>query len=162
MAQITYSNKVALNVNPSIDDINKVTDDDMNEIKEVVNTNDTAFQNATAVSTTEKVIGTFNGKPLYSKTYTFTVNHATSTNTVEVNTPHNLANIDTIYVDLGNSFAVSGGVSYVFGRTYINNNAVAITMSAIVDSTNIRSEIYYRGSITFDFTVTLNYTKTTD
>lgn len=39
MAQITYSNKVALNVNPNIDDINKVTDDDMNEIKNVVNEN---------------------------------------------------------------------------------------------------------------------------
>lgn len=39
MAQITYSNKVALNVNPNIDDINKVTDADMNEIKDVVNEN---------------------------------------------------------------------------------------------------------------------------
>ena len=37
MAQITYTNKVALNENPEIADINKVTDDDMNEIKQVVN-----------------------------------------------------------------------------------------------------------------------------
>lgn len=39
MGQITYENKVKINDNPSIPDINKVTDDDMNEIKSVVNEN---------------------------------------------------------------------------------------------------------------------------
>lgn len=39
MAKITYDNKVALNPQPSIADINKVTDADMNEIKQVVNEN---------------------------------------------------------------------------------------------------------------------------
>lgn len=39
MALIEYDNKVALNENPSIADINKVKADDMNEIKSVVNTN---------------------------------------------------------------------------------------------------------------------------
>ena len=39
MAQITYTNKVALNENPEIAAINKVSDDDMNEIKSVVNDN---------------------------------------------------------------------------------------------------------------------------
>lgn len=39
MAQITYTNKVALNENPEIAAINKVSDDDMNEIKQVVNAN---------------------------------------------------------------------------------------------------------------------------
>ena len=36
---ITYTDKVALNENPNVADINKVTDDDMNEIKSVVNNN---------------------------------------------------------------------------------------------------------------------------
>ena len=36
---ITYTDKVALNENQSVADINKVTDDDMNEIKSVVNNN---------------------------------------------------------------------------------------------------------------------------
>lgn len=40
MAKITYEDKVALNVNPGIADINKVTVGDLNEIKAVVNTND--------------------------------------------------------------------------------------------------------------------------
>lgn len=39
MAQITYENKVKINDNLSILDINKVTDADMNEIKDVVNEN---------------------------------------------------------------------------------------------------------------------------
>lgn len=37
MSKITYEDKVAVNVNPDIPDINKVTADDMNEIKRVVN-----------------------------------------------------------------------------------------------------------------------------
>lgn len=36
---ITYQNKVALNENPNVADINKVKDSDMNEIKSVVNNN---------------------------------------------------------------------------------------------------------------------------
>ena len=39
MAQITYDDKVALNENPSVAEINKVTDDNMNEIKNTINTN---------------------------------------------------------------------------------------------------------------------------
>lgn len=39
MAQITYDDKVALNENPSVAEINKVTDDNMNEIKSTINTN---------------------------------------------------------------------------------------------------------------------------
>lgn len=40
MSKITYQNKVALNVNSNIADINKVNASDMNEIKTVVNDND--------------------------------------------------------------------------------------------------------------------------
>lgn len=42
---IQYQNKVALNTNPEIADINKVTDNDMNEIKSVVNNNANEFNN---------------------------------------------------------------------------------------------------------------------
>lgn len=41
MSKITYTDKVALNVNPNIADINKVNDTDMNMIKDVVNANET-------------------------------------------------------------------------------------------------------------------------
>lgn len=42
---ITYANKTALNTNADIPNINKVTDNDMNEIKEVVNNNATMLGN---------------------------------------------------------------------------------------------------------------------
>ena len=60
MAQITYDNKVKLNDDPNIPDINKVTDDDMNEIKSVVNGNDNDFQNSLPVILYENSSGTTN------------------------------------------------------------------------------------------------------
>lgn len=41
MSKINYENKVAINIDPSIPDINKCKADDMNEIKQVVNENET-------------------------------------------------------------------------------------------------------------------------
>lgn len=70
MAQITFANKVKIDDDPSIPGINKVRDVDMNEIKAVVNENYTDYVNSTTYSTSEKVIGTWNGKPLYSKDIT--------------------------------------------------------------------------------------------
>ena len=161
MAQITYDNKVDLNTT-QVADINKVKASDMNEIKNVVNENDIEFQNATTISNVEKVVGTYNNKPLYSKTYTFTINHTGGNSTVETNYAHGIANIDTVFIDQAHSYAATSGNSYILGRTYINNGAIALAMSTIANSTNIRTEIFYNGSITFDFTITLNYTKTTD
>lgn len=46
MAQITYADKTAMNVNSSVPDINKVNASDMNEIKLVVNNNYTELLNA--------------------------------------------------------------------------------------------------------------------
>lgn len=54
MAKITYEDKVALNENPEIALINKVTDDDLNEIKSVVNTNDDNVGVLTNLTTTDK------------------------------------------------------------------------------------------------------------
>ena len=81
MAQITYDNKVTLNPQPSIARINKVTDDDMNEIKSVVNTNDTnttanttAITNLQSYSTNEVDTGKtwINGEKIYRKCYSGT------------------------------------------------------------------------------------------
>lgn len=68
MTKITYSDKQAMGIQPSIPEVNKVTDSDMNEIKTVVNGNDDKFIEATTYSTTETVIGTWiNNKPIYRK-----------------------------------------------------------------------------------------------
>ena len=54
MAKITYQDKVALNVNSDIADINKVTASDLNEIKEVVNANDDNMGLLSNLNTTNK------------------------------------------------------------------------------------------------------------
>lgn len=62
MAQITYADKVALNTNPQIADINKVNDSDMNEIKSVVNQNDTNVGDLSSLATNDKssLVGAIN------------------------------------------------------------------------------------------------------
>ena len=50
MAQITYADKSAMNVNSSIPDINKVNASDMNEIKSVVNENYNELTNKTQLN----------------------------------------------------------------------------------------------------------------
>lgn len=52
MAKITYENKVALNVNSDIADVNKCNATDLNEIKNVVNENDdNTTKNSNAIGT---------------------------------------------------------------------------------------------------------------
>lgn len=62
MAKITYEDKVAVNVNPDIPDINKVNAYDMNEIKSVVNGNDDLVGDLSTLETIEKsnVVGALN------------------------------------------------------------------------------------------------------
>ena len=53
MSKITYQNKVALNENPSVADINKVKAGDLNEIKNVVNANDNNVGDLADLKTTD-------------------------------------------------------------------------------------------------------------
>lgn len=156
--KLTYANKVAINENPEISDINKVTDNDMNEIKTVVNNNDddmttisTNLTNATTYSTTETVVGTWMGKPLYRKVFN-RGNNLSSFN-------HNIANVDLIWIDSAHSIRKhpSGNVFNLVGGTtdstiklaiYVNNTQVYIDNIGALSP----SEIY----------ITLEYTKTTD
>ena len=72
MAKITYNDKVALIVNPDIADENKVTNNDMNEIKQVVNENDDKFlTNGLNVSNEvdeDYKVNLLKGKNLFNKT----------------------------------------------------------------------------------------------
>lgn len=81
MAKITYDDKSTINPQPSVADANKVTSDDMNEIKQVVNENDdntiantTAITNLGNYSTTEVDTGKtwIDGKPIYRQVYKYT------------------------------------------------------------------------------------------
>ena len=106
---ITYDDKVALNENSSVAEINKVTDDNMNEIKSVVNnnatetstnttnitTNTTKITNLQTYSTNETNTGQIwiDGKPIYRKVVA--VDFPT-TSTPIINYPHNISKIEMI------------------------------------------------------------------
>lgn len=92
MAQITYTNKVALNENPEIADINKVTDDDMNEIKSVVNAN---YNNTIQITDTEPT---------------------DSDNKIWIDTGEIAQQVS----EITNSYSTSTGIGY--SANYINNN----------------------------------------
>lgn len=71
MAMITYNNKSTLNPQPSVADANKVTSGDMNEIKQVVNTNyeevgDIANLNTTDKTSVVNAINELKGGEIYS------------------------------------------------------------------------------------------------
>ena len=77
MAQITYSNKTALNENSSIPSVNKVEDTDMNEIKQVVNDNETKI----LVAITDTAPSTCSIGDVYFNTTTNLLYNATATDT---------------------------------------------------------------------------------
>lgn len=61
MAKINFVNKVAVNENTNIPDVNKCKASDLNEIKEVVNQNDDNVGNPANLNTTSKnVVGAIN------------------------------------------------------------------------------------------------------
>jgi hypothetical protein len=79
MSKITYDDKVALNINSNIADINKVNASDMNEIKTVVNNNDDIL---TAIGTTVNLFGNVGGSSvgtfdLYSHIVATKINYNT-------------------------------------------------------------------------------------
>lgn len=53
MSKITYRDKVTLNKNPNVADVNKVKTDDLNEIKNVVNANDDNVGDLADLKTTD-------------------------------------------------------------------------------------------------------------
>lgn len=92
MAQITYNNKVNLDTNADVPRINKVIDEDLNEIKNVVNENDDNVGNLSDLDTTDKSnivksINEINSKSMQvTELYVGSVN---STTTVTLNDNYN-------------------------------------------------------------------------
>lgn len=182
MAKITYENKVALNVNPDIADINKCNASDLNEVKSVVNENDdnmgllsnlnttnksnlvealnetnTNSKNMGMYSSGETIIGTWFGKPRYRKTITFQTTISGS-----FTIPHEIANVDEIHVDYGDSFFVgTTGTSYSLPIIGYAGNFTD-NCYAYVNKENIY--IFTTGGWNISWTkyITLLYTKTTD
>lgn len=98
--KITYGDKVALNENPEVDDINKFKADDINEIKKVVNANmDTLttlsdeLETCNTYSSSETECGVWNGEKLYRKAVTYEKSAITSTS---IDLAHGISNMGTL------------------------------------------------------------------
>lgn len=179
MAKITYANKVTLNPQPSIADENKVTDDDMNEIKDVVNTNDNntgdlsnlatntkssiveainELKNAEVYSTTEINTGKkwIDGKPIYRTVFEY----GTLPNAAGVSKNHNIINIDKIIHQeaIANN---SEGMTYSLPHVAAPNMGSGMTMAMRTDKTNVY--VYCSSNMTsYTAYFIIEYTKITD
>lgn len=172
MAQITYTDKVALNVDPSVANINKVTDADMNEIKSVVNTNDTNVGDITTLttsnkssvvsatneinarfnfSTTEQVIGTWtDGSTWYRKV----VSLGNLPSSGSKSTSHGISNLDKVI----NIYGFANTNTYKFPLPYTTNSNQS-NISLYASATNVIVEV---GQDRSGFTgwAIMEYTKT--
>lgn len=171
MAKITYLDKVALNENPDISDINKVKANDMNEIKNVVNgliVNSYSTDNENTYScdymnklntykTTEQRIGTWiDGKPIYRKVFNIgTLPNSTEKKyTTDLNwTTHTVIKIDGCAISstgavIPINFANPISTAQMIGCRTTGTNT--ITVYTGIDRTNLTGYVI------------LEYTKTTD
>lgn len=173
MAKITYTDKVALNVNSDIADINKVNASDLNEIKDVVNTNDdnmgllsdlnttnkssmvnsiNEVNNKFNYSTSEQVIGTDeNGKPIYKRSFSgITGDFDFTTITTDYNT-----NSITVRKAYGSIQTTNGGIAI---GGYVNSNYFA---GLFIHHSEL--QLYYGASLRkSNYNITIEFTKTTD
>lgn len=133
MSQITFADKVALNPQPSVADINKVTDNDMNMIKNAHNDTD---NKVTEILDLQYCVATISSSQAISSNYTINLNSIDRSNG-----NFSLSN-GGIRIGAGiNSIRVSGSIfvdgwagssNYLWGQ--IKKNNVVISTS-IVGST---------------------------
>lgn len=159
---ITFQDKVALNENPDIPEINKITDDNINNLKAGINTNETNItniKNAMAYSTNEVKTDKFwiNNKPIYKKVIqidSLPNNTSTSYSTNIVN--GELAMFQA-YGKLSSSETTLQSFPYV--SPYAGSGNVAINVDTDASNINITTFTDRTSASAF---VILEYTKTTD
>ena len=166
MQTITFTNKSALNQNSDISDINKCNAVDMNEIKTVVNANateaETKFTNLSTMSSQEINTGRVfvDGKPIYSKTISFSTS-VSPNSTITV--PHNIANIDTIWIDVSNTFWINTTKrSYPIPMTNYDVYSNTESATPFADASNVGIVSVGGWGTSWTKYITVNYTKTTD
>lgn len=161
MSKITYANKVAINENAEISDINKVTDSDMNEIKAVVNNNDddmttinTNLTNATTYSIDEIRVGTWiDSKPIYRKVLTGTLPTGSGENTFNFSG----INIINFYGEIKST----SGATFLINTYYTPLPAYSIS-SWIDNSGNLKIDCGSNYNTSSQYEIVIEYTKTTD
>lgn len=154
MAKITFEDKVALNPQPSVAEKNKCTDANINEIKTCVNDNCT-------YSTTETIVGTFLGKPLYRVIVEATPNKTTETSfDFDINIP----NVDQVFILPQTKIADTSSSGYVYTFPFVHSNTNAVIGGYIaVASTKLTFNVRKGNAVSFyAIRLVLEYTKTTD
>lgn len=180
MAKITYENKQILNTNPSIPSVNKVKSVDMNEIKSVVNENDTNVGDLSNLNTTDKtsvvnainevntnqinsstystneiVIGTYLGKPLYRKVLTGMLPTGKGENNF------NLSSECSIKTKYGRIKSTLGAI-FELDTYYIPSKAYSISSWIAADEHTLKVECGENYNTNSKYEITVEYTKTTD
>lgn len=131
MAKITYSNKSYLNQNPSVPSANKVEDVDMNEIKSVVNGNDTLMGDLTNLKTTDKssivnalneTIDNLNRSMVFSKSSNQSIATGTFSNITFQNTV-SYTDTDFASVSSGTFTVLEKGLYLIILNTIFDTNA---------------------------------------
>jgi hypothetical protein len=173
--KITFSDKTYLNQNANIPDNQKVTNDNINEIKNVVNTNDTNVGDTSTLKTTSKnVVGAINevynnnifstsetiigkwinGKFIYRKVIDF----GALPNNARITVNHNISNIDIFTNIYGVASTANNAYSYPLPVIYrgpeSNYNVEILISKAYIEMASAED----RSAITAY--VVLEYTKT--
>ena len=189
MAKITYENKVALNVNSDIADVNKCNATDLNEIKQVVNENDDNTTNISNAIGTLSNLNTASKNNLVSAINEVNDNDVLkgtySTNETRIGTwmgkplyrkvlstvglsgetkksiNYNITNTDKIWI--------AGGFVYSTGRVVTlpmvgYNGELTSKVDVWVETNESAIKLYSNGGWGNEWTfyIIINYTKTTD
>ena len=103
------------------------------------------------------------GKPIYQKVIPLNISHTADATAKQYETVLNIENIENVWVDQSHSFITTGGVNYILGRVFVQNNAINFSCGANVNATRLQVEIYYsRTTMAITGYITIKYTKTTD
>ena len=145
MALITFTDKQAMGTQPTIPDVNKIKDSDINSIKTAINNLGTY--------TGEVVIGEYDGKPLYRNVLTYT-------NITSGSTSKDLSSLNIDKVRIGN-IKGTHGTNTEFGNYYSSASDYLRVFYRNLSGTQTL-QIRLSSSETFSLEVTLEYTKTTD
>lgn len=113
LSKITFADKTALDSSPAVSEINKISDENINEIKTVVNDGLNQVDiNTTNIETLTNTLNTFMSE-IYKKVYPIGAHYITSS----TENP-NVLFPGTTWVQIKDTYIVAAGSTYKVGTTY--------------------------------------------
>lgn len=113
LGKITFEDKTALDSSPAVSEINKISDENINEIKTVVNSGLSQVDtNTTNIATLTETLNTFMSE-IYKKVYPIGAHYITSS----TENP-NVLFPGTTWVQIKDTYIVAAGSTYKVGTTY--------------------------------------------